>query len=54
MAMRCLYWDENQKDKILLRYTKTWDTHRKIYIFDSALSKNTQSWQSLVQKIYKM
>ncbi len=42
-----------KKDKILLRYTKTWDTHPKIYIFNNALSNNTKSWWILQQKLYQ-
>ncbi len=33
---------KHQKDKIILRYTKNWDTQQKNYISNSVLSKNTK------------
>ena len=38
------------KDKMVLTYKKNWDTHRKIFIFDTAPSTNTQSGHVLQRK----
>jgi hypothetical protein len=44
---------KHQKDKkILLRYTKNWDTQRKICISNGALSKNTKGTDFAIKTNY--
>ena len=43
-----------KKDQMFLTHGKIWDTYHKIFIFNNALSENTQNGHILQRKLMKV